>query len=236
MRVVLRQGEWTYELVGGREAVRVRSQMRFRDREHVRVFLASFLSDPVHGPSLVAGGASLTGESALSRYSPAERIDLIVDAVISGRVRVLCRRRTGGSGGAPPQEKAPAAAPAPAPATERRPVDLWVRLDVDPNDASNRSDKFVVLASDGSYRQVKTVKDDKVPGDRYVDLQYTGLYEDLSYTLQVEEPGAAPYRVFENVPYSGLAGLSPSVARAVAAGASEPGESDPIPEGRDDEV
>ncbi|TWT43971.1 hypothetical protein RAS1_03750 [Phycisphaerae bacterium RAS1] len=94
-------------------------------------------------------------------------------------------------------------------------LQLCVRLACDPAAAESMDDKFVLASADGSYREEKTVKDDQRPGDHYVDLRYTGLKADASYTLQViQSNGAAPVTVFENVPYARLAGLSRSAPEA----------------------
>lgn len=145
-------------------------------------------------------------------------------AIRLGRLRVgrtlLVARSSGVS--AEPEEQAPEQAPAEK--KDRIPVDLIVRLDIDPNDASRRDDKFILTGSDG-YRSEKTVADDLVPGDRYVDLLYSGLYDDQSYSLQViEAPGASPYYVFQNASYPSLSGLSPSARQAAAAANAPQGE------------
>jgi hypothetical protein len=91
-------------------------------------------------------------------------------------------------------------------------VGLVIRLDIDPNDSEGHDNCFVLSSTDGSYRSEKTVKDDLVPGDDYIDLFFSGLKETKSYTLEVVPPDEeAAQVVFENVPYSELAGLSPRV-------------------------
>ncbi len=109
---------------------------------------------------------------------------------------------------------------------------LWVRLDIDPAAASSCDDRFILFSTDNSYRSEKTVKDDQVPGDKSVDLHYSELAEDKSYTLHViASAGATPRPVFENVPYKELAGLrnrqprtgaQPSGAPEAAQGAAPP--------------
>jgi hypothetical protein len=89
---------------------------------------------------------------------------------------------------------------------------LYVRLDVDPADAQTHDDRFILSSSDGAYRSEKTVKDDRLPGDHYVDLRYTRLDPAKEYTLEaVAAPGEPAVRLYENVAYSDLAGLSPAV-------------------------
>jgi len=92
---------------------------------------------------------------------------------------------------------------------DRVPQKFYVRVDIDPKDASTWDDKIILTGSDG-YRSEKTVKDDQLPGDDYVDLLYEGLYEGETYSLQVlDTPGGSPYFIFQNVPYEVLDGVSP---------------------------
>lgn len=80
-------------------------------------------------------------------------------------------------------------------------ITLKVRLAIDPNDSKSRDDQFILHALKGSADQqiVKTIKDDKVPGDKTVDLVYEHLWRDHRYTLEVD-PGAEgePYIVFKD--------------------------------------
>lgn len=87
--------------------------------------------------------------------------------------------------------------------------DLRVRLEIDPDDAKSQDDRFTLRSTDGTFTQVKTVKDDLTPGDGWVDLRYTNLPWALSYTLEVDlgkEGGKT--LVFEDVPYFALADVS----------------------------
>jgi type VI secretion system secreted protein VgrG len=101
----------------------------------------------------------------------------------------------------------------PAPETsktpETPPVDVVIRLDVDPSDASSLDDRFVLESTDGSYHSEKMVKDDNLPGDAFTDLRFTGLSRERSYTLKAfTSADAEPTIIFESVPYDQLAGLS----------------------------
>jgi hypothetical protein len=88
-------------------------------------------------------------------------------------------------------------------------VGLVIRLDIDPSDASTHDDRFVLRSTDGSYRNEKTVKDDQVPGDKYLDLHYTGLRKTKRYTLEViASEYAQPQIIFEKIPYAELCGMS----------------------------
>jgi hypothetical protein len=204
--------------------------MRRRIREGLWEYEFSLPGDPpperpvreLHElPKLLAAHRETFRRIALDLQMPEPDLEL---AIRLGRVRVgrtLLVPRSSGVSAEPeePEREEPS-----EPERERVPVDLIVRLDIDPNDASRRDDQFILLGSDG-YRSEKTVADDLVPGDRYVDLLYSGLYADQSYSLQViEAPGASPYYVFRDAPYPSLSGLSPSARQAASAASAPPGE------------
>ncbi len=89
---------------------------------------------------------------------------------------------------------------------------LVVRLDIDPNDTKSRDDRFVLSSTDSSYRSEKNIKDDLVPGDAYVDLHFSGLKSNKSYTFEVFlSKDQSSETVFEDVPYAELAALSSQV-------------------------
>jgi hypothetical protein len=76
--------------------------------------------------------------------------------------------------------------------------DLWIRLHIDPREASNRADIFVLSSSDGAIRQVRTIADDQIPGDDCVDLVFRSLILEKSYSLAVKKNGV-DLPVFEDV-------------------------------------
>jgi hypothetical protein len=84
---------------------------------------------------------------------------------------------------------------------------LRVRLNIDPNDKKTEDDTFTLFSTDGAktYNQVLTIKGDKVPGDKYLDLDFEDCPTELSYTLEVD-PGkeGSKYRVFEKTPFKEL--------------------------------
>jgi hypothetical protein len=82
---------------------------------------------------------------------------------------------------------------------------LHVRIPIDPAEAASQDDTFTLKSTDGKYQVQQTIKDDKVPGDAYVDLIFENLKASLKYTLEVN-PGAqgSPYKIFEDVPYQDL--------------------------------
>ncbi|MDG5816508.1 hypothetical protein QA601_15530 [Chitinispirillales bacterium ANBcel5] len=86
-----------------------------------------------------------------------------------------------------------------------------VRLPVDPNREEFRDDTYRLFSTDAnrSYDVVKTVEDDKIPGNDYLDLEYTDLDPSLSYTLEII-PGkeGKKYFAFKNIAYKELTGVS----------------------------
>jgi len=92
-------------------------------------------------------------------------------------------------------------------------------LDINPEDREDRNrhgnDRFVLTGPDG-YRQEKTIEDDSIPGDEWLDLHYTGLFEDWSYTLQIIPENGPPYSPFENSPYPEIIRMSPSLGQAAS--------------------
>lgn len=79
---------------------------------------------------------------------------------------------------------------------------LHIRLPINPYLAQSKDDKFRLYSSDGKYERTLTIKDDKVDGDAFVDLIFSGLKVGLKYTLEID-PGAEgeKYNIFEDVPY-----------------------------------
>ncbi|MBN1601101.1 MAG: hypothetical protein JW915_05805, partial [Chitinispirillaceae bacterium] len=75
-----------------------------------------------------------------------------------------------------------------------------VRLHIDPSAPESADDTYVLFSDDDSQRIIKTVKDDKVPGDNCIDLEFTDIKKDKKYSLVVD-PGedGAPYTVFDGI-------------------------------------
>lgn len=85
-----------------------------------------------------------------------------------------------------------------------------LRLGIDPEAAGSRDDRFTLRSADGAYEQVKTVRDDRVPGDGYTDLEFTGVDPAGRYALEVD-PGSdgPPYALFRDLSYDQLLALRP---------------------------
>ncbi len=77
----------------------------------------------------------------------------------------------------------------------------------DPSAAGSLDDRFIlssVGAGAGRYRQEKTVRDDKVPGDALTTLQFTELLPGLDYTLEWWRDREHKVTVFQNLPFAAL--------------------------------
>jgi len=109
---------------------------------------------------------------------------------------------------AEPARAAPGAAePAPA----RKEV-VWVRLEIDPEEAAACGDRFT-LEGTGGYRQTRSVADDKIPGDACIDLEFVDVDPHQNYRLTIAAAGGASYAVFERLPFGELeswAGADPA--------------------------
>jgi hypothetical protein len=83
--------------------------------------------------------------------------------------------------------------------------ELYIRIPINPNLAESLDDKFKLTSADGKYKQVFTVKDDKIDGDDFVDLCFQNLKYSQKYTLEID-PGAegSPYQVFEDLTYQNI--------------------------------
>ena len=79
-----------------------------------------------------------------------------------------------------------------------------IQLQIDPNDASSLDDSIVLYSLDEEkkYKKTLTVKDDKITGDEFIDLHFTGILSGLSYTLEID-PGKEgdKYNFFEEIPF-----------------------------------
>jgi len=107
---------------------------------------------------------------------------------------------------------------------------LCVRLDIDPDEAARNEDKFILTSDDQSYSSTKTVKDDKQEGDQYIDLLYSKLNPDKSYTLKVTTADGSEVTVFADIPYAELAGLSPKAESGAPKKDESPEEEKEVPE------
>lgn len=68
---------------------------------------------------------------------------------------------------------------------------------------------FTLTSTDECYHQVRVVRAEPGEEHRHIDLLFTNLDCELSYSLEVEEPEVAKrYPLFEGIPYDDLAHLS----------------------------
>jgi hypothetical protein len=92
----------------------------------------------------------------------------------------------------------------------KAPIDLIkfepfrVRLPIDPNDAASRDDTYTLYSTDEetSYRRTLTIANDLIEGDANVDLEFSDVRDDLSYTLEVDLGAeGVVYNLFEKRPF-----------------------------------
>ena len=94
-------------------------------------------------------------------------------------------------------------------AIKSTPLNLLIRVNVDPDDAKESEDWFNLRSTDGKWEQHKRIKDDMTPGDKFVDLLFTGLDPELSYSLEIDpRPHGEKHFLFENRPFAELAKVS----------------------------
>jgi hypothetical protein len=102
---------------------------------------------------------------------------------------------------------------------------LFVRLPLDPDHPLDKKyhekDKFTLSSTDGSYGKTLTLEDDKIPGNKCLDLEYKKLDRSLSYTLTIDHTdqtsgGKKSYKVFEGKSYKELNLLSEDLLGATA--------------------
>jgi hypothetical protein len=84
-----------------------------------------------------------------------------------------------------------------------------IRLSIDPNQEESLDDTFTMFSTDSAktYSKVLTVSDDKISGDGYTDLEFTGLDKSLSYSFKIDlgKEGSS-FFLFENKSYDMLKG------------------------------
>lgn len=85
--------------------------------------------------------------------------------------------------------------------------DLHIRFDLNPKEGSALDDRFVLIMKwqGNTYHQVRTVADDQVAGDDYVDIVFCSCRPEAEYSLQWD-PGREgdPYFVFESLAFAEL--------------------------------
>jgi len=85
-----------------------------------------------------------------------------------------------------------------------------VRLAINPAKNIFGSDQFTMSSTDGSISVTKTVADDMVPGDDFLDLQFDDLDTSLNYKLEhIDGTTGETYTYFDNFSYSAIGVQSP---------------------------
>ncbi len=78
---------------------------------------------------------------------------------------------------------------------------VTLRLPIDPDAPESQDEKFTLESADKSYSSTKTVKDDQVPGNNTLELEFKGVKAETKYIFTIDhgKDGDA-VTVFENVP------------------------------------
>lgn len=80
-----------------------------------------------------------------------------------------------------------------------------IRLAINPANNLFGSDKFILSSTDGSISITKTVADDLIPGDDYLDLLFENLDTSLNYKLeQIDGSSGDSYTYFKSFSYGAL--------------------------------
>ncbi len=88
---------------------------------------------------------------------------------------------------------------------------------VDPHDPERKNDKFTLYSTDlqQTYEQTKTISDDAVANDNTLELIFTDLDENLSYTLELDAgDGSPPVIILRNRAYGKWTGAADGLAKS----------------------
>jgi hypothetical protein len=77
---------------------------------------------------------------------------------------------------------------------------IVLKLAIDPDAPESQDDKFLLESEDKSYSSQKTVKDDQIPGDGVLELEFKDIKDDINYTFTIDHGQEGDIvTVFENV-------------------------------------
>ncbi len=89
--------------------------------------------------------------------------------------------------------------------TDEKKSAVKFRFKVSPQEAGKVADKYVLEATDGSYKQQKTVKSDKVDDGDSVEVKFTDAPVDKKYRLKVVVAGGTELLLLDGVPFHDIA-------------------------------
>ena len=83
---------------------------------------------------------------------------------------------------------------------------LQIRIPVTEKKANLWDDRYILVEerSEGKFQQVRSMKDDLIPGDQYVDLIYFDLKPNCVYSLIIDPGDDDPYYFFKDMQYGEL--------------------------------
>jgi hypothetical protein len=102
---------------------------------------------------------------------------------------------------------------------------LTVQLSIDPDDPDCQNDTFTLFSTDDerSYEQVKIVQDDALKNNNTVELIFTDLDENLSYTLEHDNGDGDTVVLLQNRAYGKWAGATEGLAESGKGGSGKKG-------------
>lgn len=86
---------------------------------------------------------------------------------------------------------------------------LFVRIQTHPEDAKHWDERVRLSSVDGSFEEFKTVADDLLEGDAFIDLLFCSVPTRLSYDLEIVLPSGKVNPILTNVPFVDLHHESP---------------------------
>jgi uncharacterized phage infection (PIP) family protein YhgE len=102
---------------------------------------------------------------------------------------------------------------------------LSVQLSIDPDDPDCQNDTFTLFSTDEtrSYEQTKTVQDDALKNNNTVELIFTDLDENLSYTLEHDNGDGNTVVLLQNRAYGKWAGATEGLEESKKGGSGNTG-------------
>jgi hypothetical protein len=170
------------------------------------------LASPAVTAAAGAGSVVAMGEEAVAMKSKTVTIEAAGVCSIKGKSSLKLQEADGPKGKSKSKatdKKGGPAKPQDAETEKRRAKTLWVRLDIDPANAGSVKERFELVGA-GGYSQTKTVDDDMVAGDAYIDLKFTEIDPNQKYTLRVLSEGGAPSIVFKDIGFGALSEAGPA--------------------------
>lgn len=84
-----------------------------------------------------------------------------------------------------------------------------LRLDLGAAQSDEIDEEYTLKATDGSYSETRSSRDDLIPDDDFLDIHFSGLDPRKTYSLEVDDgSNGGVYKLFEDVAFDDLFGLA----------------------------